>query len=426
MDDLWVVLPHLGAGGAQKVGLLAAEHFSAQGYRVKVLTLIHGHPVRHVIPHGVRHQELGPESNLHPWLRDGSNRFWMARARRFGVAQVVKAHRWFIRAQLLLLSPWLESRIRPGSDGLAASLFSQRAASLGAERLRSLKVLIEQERPQRVLSMLTRTNILCCLAAWDLPIHLVVSERNDPALQRLDRVWSLLRRLCYRRADVVTANTEGVIQALKVLGPWRRLELLPNPVPTTVDASGQEVASDRRQPEILALARLQPQKGLDLLLRAFALLVPSTCKGWRLTLVGEGPEGTALKTLCAELGLDDVVSFEGFRSDTQLFLRRASIFALPSRFEGMPNALLEAMAFGLPSVVSDASPGPLEMVRDGVEGFVVPSENVEALARALERLILDPGLRERCGAEARTTLASLDWSVLEPRWRSVLAMPTEG
>ena len=425
MDDLWVVLPHLGAGGAQKVGLLAAEHFSAQGYRVKVVTLIHGHPVRHAIPHGVIHQELGPESNSHPWLRDGWNRSWMARARRFGVAQFVKAHRLLIRAQLLLLSPWLESCIRPGSDGLACTLFIRRANSFGAERLRSLKVLIEEERPQRVLSMLTRTNILCCLAAWDLPIHVVVSERNDPARQRLNRVWSLLRRLCYRRADVVTANTEGVIRALKAMGQWQRLELLPNPVPSSLEASGQQFASDQRQPEVLALARLQPQKGLDLLLRAFALLLPSSRKGWRLTLVGEGPEGTVLKQLCAELGIDDVVSFEGFRSDTKTFLRRASIFALPSRFEGMPNALLEAMASGLPSVVSDASPGPLEMVHDGVEGFVVPSENVEALARALERLIQDPALRERCGASARTKLASMDWSVLEPCWRSVLALPKE-
>ena len=426
MDDLWVVLPHLGAGGAQKVGLLAAEHFSEQGYCVKVVTLIHGHPVLHAVPHGVRHLELGAESNLHPWLRDGWNRSWIARARRFGVAQLLKAHRVLIRAQLLILSPWLESRIRPGCDGLSYKLFSRRATSLGAERLHSLKVLIQQERPKRLLSMLTRTNIFCCLAAWDLPIHLVVSERNDPALQRLDRVWSLLRLLCYRRADVVTANTEGVIQALKVMGQWQRLELLPNPLPTSLEASGQRVASGHRQPEVLALARLQPQKGLDLLLRAFALLVPSSRKGWRLTLVGEGPEGTALKQLCSELGLDDVVSFEGFRSDTQIFFQRASIFALPSRFEGMPNALLEAMASGLPSVVSDGSPGPLEMVRDGVQGLVVPSENVEALACALERLILNPALRECCGAEARTTLEALDWSVLEPRWRSVLALPKDG
>ena len=65
------------------------------------------------------------------------------------------------------------------------------------------------------------------------------------------------------------------------------------------------------------------------------------------------------------------------------------------------------------------------MVRDGVEGLVVPSENVEALALALERFIVDPALRERCGSAARTTLEALDWSVLEPRWRSVLALPTD-
>ncbi len=426
MDDLWVVLPHLGAGGAQKVGLLAAEHFSAQGYRVKVLTLIHGHPVLHAIPKGVKHQELGPESNLHPWLSDGWNRSWFARARRFGIAQCVKAHRLLIRAQLLIMGPWLESRLTPCCDDLANRLFVGRAAGLGGARLHSLKALIEQERPQRLLSMLTRTNILCSLATWDLPIHLVVSERNDPALQRLDPVWSLLRRLCYRRADVVTANTEGVLQSLQAMGRWQRLELLPNPLPISFLASEQCLTSELRQPEVLALARLQPQKGLDLLIRAFASLAPLSRKGWRLTLVGEGPEGTALEHLCRELGLDAEVSFEGFRSDTQTYLRRASIFALPSRFEGMPNALLEAMASGLPSVVSDASPGPLEMVRDGVEGLVVPSENVEALACALERMILDPSLRERCGLKARKSLEALDWSVLESGWRSVLALPKAG
>ena len=424
MDDLWVVLPHLGAGGAQKVGLLAAEHFSAQGYRVRVLTLIHGHPVLHNIPEGVRHQELGPDSNvLHYWLSDGWNRSWMARGRRFCIAQMIKAYRALIRFQLLILSPWLESTIQPGCDGLAYSLFKRGATSLGGERLRHLRDLIDQERPQRVLALLTRTNILCCLAAWDLPIHLVVSERNDPALQRLEAVWSLLRRLCYRRADVVTANTIGVIQALQSMGYWKRLELLPNPLPSSFKASVQLDGLGQRQNEILALARLQPQKGLDLLLRAFASLAPSLRQGWRLTLVGEGPESSALKDLSNDLGLDDVVGFEGFRSDPQTFFRRASIFALPSRFEGMPNALLEAMASGLPSVVSDASPGPLEMVRDGVEGLVVPSENVEALALALERFIVDPGLRDRCGSAARTTLEALDWNVLEPRWRSVLALP---
>ena len=78
----------------------------------------------------------------------------------------------------------------------------------------------------------------------------------------------------------------------------------------------------------------------------------SLTTGWRLTLVGDGPERQALESLATDAGLRDCVRFEGFRSDPLVFMRRASIFALPSRFEGMPNALLEAMAAGLPSVVS--------------------------------------------------------------------------
>ena len=120
-----------------------------------------------------------------------------------------------------------------------------------------------------------------------------------------------------------------------------------------------------------------------------------------------------------------MVRFEGFRSDPLVFVRRASIFALPSRFEGMPNALLEAMAAGLPSVVSDASPGPLEMVRDGQQGLVVPSDDVIAFAAALQRLMLDGDLRHRYGVSARETLRALDWDVVESHWRSVLALPAQ-
>ena len=90
----------------------------------------------------------------------------------------------------------------------------------------------------------------------------------------------------------------------------------------------------------------------------------------------------------------------------------------------MPNALLEAMAAGLPAVVTDASPGPLEMVSDGVNGLVVPTENHLALAKALQQLIEDGRLRHRLGDAAREKLHSLDWSMVEPHWRSVLALPS--
>jgi len=220
---------------------------------------------------------------------------------------------------------------------------------------------------------------------------------------------------------VVTANTEGVLHALQEMGTWQRLDLLPNPLPGGLNLNSASQASER-EPELLAVARLVPQKGLDLLIRAFASLHESVRSGWRIVLVGDGPERGALEALAQQQGIRDQVVFEGFQSNPLRYMQRASIFTLPSRFEGMPNALLEAMAAGLPSVVSDASPGPLEMVCDGRQGLVVPNENIEALAAALQQLMRDQRLRERMGMEARTTLRALDWDVVEPHWRSVLAL----
>ena len=418
MDDLWVVLPHIGAGGAQKVGLLAAEHFAAQGFKVRVLSLRHGHPIKHSIPDGVELLDLGPDVEV------GGNRSLIARLRRFTNAQLIKLCRLLTLAGLQLTWRWCEHKVQPDADAWVTRLLAWCMEGLGGLRYRRLRALLQQQRPKRVLALLTKTNILCAAAVWDLPIHLVVSERNDPRLQQLDRLWSRLRSVYYRRADVVTANTEGVLDALQAMGPWKRLALLPNPLPGGLRLQDfHQPSHDQR--EILAVARLVPQKGLDLLIRAFASLPPSVRDGWCVTLVGDGPERQTLEELASVAGLRDVVRFEGFRSDPLVFVRRASIFALPSRFEGMPNALLEAMAAGLPSVVSDASPGPLEMVRDGQQGLVVPSDDVIAFAAALQRLMLDRELRHRCGVAAMATLRALDWDVVESHWRSVLALPAQ-
>tara|TARA_B100000073_G_scaffold238375_1_gene199543 strand:+ start:432 stop:1715 length:1284 start_codon:yes stop_codon:yes gene_type:complete len=426
MDDLWVVLPHLGAGGAQKVGLLAAEHFASQGLRVRVLSLRHGHPIKHALPAEVDVFDLGPdEAALHPWLSDVANRSLLARSRRFSLAQLIKLQRLLLRIAIALCWPLIERQMHPERSTWATRLLQRGMPRLAGFRYARLRQLIVEQRPRRILALLTKTNILCCAAAWDLPLHVVVSERNDPHRQLLEPLWSRLRSVYYRRADVVTANTQGVIDALQVMGSWPRLELLPNPLPAGLARVDQQSPVVRER-VVLAVARLVPQKGLDVLLQAFAAL-PMTCRGgWRLILVGDGPERQALEQQAQQLDIAASVSFAGFRSDPLTFMQKAAIFALPSRFEGMPNALLEAMAAGLPSVVSDASPGPLEMVHDGVHGCVVHREDWRAFSEALEKLMLDDGLRERLGAAARRKLRSLDWEIVEPHWRSVLALPPQG
>ena len=408
-DDLWLVLPHLGAGGAQKVALIAARHFAAQGLTVKLVTLIPGHPVAHALPDGI------------PWLELGAptHRSWWARGGRFTLAQLDKLIRWLFQLQLGWFDGWFQARIHPGSEGLAMQLFRVGTEATAGLRLRQLRRQFRRQRPHRVLSLLTRTNITCCCAAWDLPIHLVVSERNDPSRQLLPELWQRLRPLAYRRADVVTANTSGVLSALEPMGPWEWLALLPNPLP---GAPAPAVGSDGSNATgFISVARLVPQKGLDVLIAALPRLSGAAAE-WPVTLVGDGPEREALEQQARDLGVSDRLRCLGFRSDPERFLAEAAVFVLPSRFEGMPNALLEAMAAGLAVIVTDASPGPLEVVEPGVSGLVVPSDDPAALAEAMQALVSDPERCRRMGAAARERIAALDWPQLEPLWRSILAL----
>ena len=408
-DDLWLVLPHLGAGGAQKVALVAAHHFAAQGLRVKLVTLIPGHPVAHAVPDGIPWIELGAPTHL----------FWWARAGRFSLAQLDKLLRWLFQLQLCWFAGWFRARVRPNGRGLAMHLFHVGTEATAGLRLRQLRREFRRQRPNRVLALLTRTNIICCCAAWDLPIHLVVSERNDPSLQLLPEVWQLLRPLAYRRADVVTANTAGVLSALEPMGRWERLALLPNPLPgaPTAGACGDQ----SRAFGFISVARLVPQKGLDVLIAALPRLIGSAAE-WPVTLVGDGPEREALQQQAIDLGVSSRLRCLGFRSDPDQFLAEAAVFVLPSRFEGMPNSLLEAMAAGLAVIVTDASPGPLEVVEPGVSGLVVPSDDPVALAAAMEALAADPERCQRMGAAAKARISALDWPQLEPLWRSILAL----
>ena len=408
-DDLWLVLPHLGAGGAQKVALIAARHFAVQGLKVKLVTLIPGHPVAHTLPDGIPLLELGAPTN----------RSWWARGGRFSLAQLDKLIRLFFQLQLRWFAGWFQARVDPGARGLAMQLFRVGTEATACLRLRQLRREFRRQRPHRVLALLTRTNITCCCAAWDLPIHLVVSERNDPSLQLLPEVWQRLRPLAYRRADVVTANTAGVLSALESMGSWQRLALLPNPLPGAPKAGAR--GDQSRASGFISVARLVPQKGLDVLIAALPRLSGSAAE-WQVFLVGDGPEREALQQQADDLGVSSRLRCLGFRSNPDQFLAEAAVFVLPSRFEGMPNALLEAMAAGLAVIVTDASPGPLEVVEPGVSGLVVPSDDPAALAEAMQALASDPERCRRMGAAAKARIAGLDWPQLEPLWRSILAL----
>jgi glycosyltransferase involved in cell wall biosynthesis len=150
------------------------------------------------------------------------------------------------------------------------------------------------------------------------------------------------------------------------------------------------------------VARLVQRKGIDVLLRAFGLLRPSHQA--HLVVVGDGPCGEELRALAHELGIEDYISWLGFQANPIRSLQAMDVFALPSRLEGSPNAVLEAMATGLPIVATNIG-GVVDLVEEGRTGFLIPPDNPGSLAVALDRLLRNPSLRADLGCRARKRAA---------------------
>ena len=268
-----------------------------------------------------------------------------------------------------------------------------------------LRSVIRKIQPDAVLSFLTQTNILTIAATRGTGLHTVISERNDLRLQLPRRRVAALRRVLYRYSDVVTANSTGAVDSMRAFVPKHKLAFLPNPLRQS--APCEAVTFDG--PTFITVTRLVEQKGVDILLKAAAEAFEQL-PTWRLAVIGDGPLRKAYEVLARELHIAERVDWIGQVPDPTPFLRAAQVFVLSSRFEGSPNALLEAMALGLPSIVSDASPGPVELVGSEEAGLIVPVEDVSATAAAMIKLAHDDDLCRRLGEAAikRTSIHQLD------------------
>jgi glycosyltransferase involved in cell wall biosynthesis len=148
------------------------------------------------------------------------------------------------------------------------------------------------------------------------------------------------------------------------------------------------------------VARFDPVKHIDALIRAFAGIEPAAADRCRLLLVGDGPEITGLKRLAEDLGVGERVVFAGMRRDIPQCLSLMDIYVQPSRFEGMPNAVLEAMAARVPVVATNVG-GVSEVVEHGVTGFLVSSGDDAELSCRMTDMLLDPAMRKEMGSAGR-------------------------
>lgn len=281
-----------------------------------------------------------------------------------------------------------------------------RVIDLGCRRMLSalpgLVRYLNSAAPDALFATITHANLLAAVAgrvARHRP-RVIVRQSNAPIAERKDRIARLMAyRLIpwlYPWSDAVIAVSQGVGQQLAEIAPQlrSRLEVIPTPVLSSkLIGMGEEPAAhpwlaQGQPPVVLAAGRLEPQKGFLGLIAAFGKVVER--RDARLIIIGEGRERTRLEREVQERGLKGRVDLPGFQGNPYAFMSRAQSFVLSSEYEGLPNVLIQAMAFGTPVVATDCESGPAEILEGGRLGTLVPVGDVARLAAAIERSLDAP------------------------------------
>jgi GalNAc-alpha-(1->4)-GalNAc-alpha-(1->3)-diNAcBac-PP-undecaprenol alpha-1,4-N-acetyl-D-galactosaminyltransferase len=283
---------------------------------------------------------------------------------------------------------------------------------------------IRKLKPDCVLSLADKTNVtvLLSLIATDIPT--VISERIDPTQYSPGWWWERLRSRVYPTAKLLVVQTSSVLEWGKKIMGHRPVVVIPNAAAMPSSHEGPLCVDLPSGNLIVSMGRLTTQKGFDILIRAFAEIA-ATCPDWSVVILGEGETRKELERLAVTLGIANRVRLVGSLRHPEQVLRRAKLFALPSRFEGFPNALLEAMALGLPVISTDCRSGPSDIIEHGVNGILVRTEDVRALATSMQELILDTGRRGKLGTSARGVIERFSQEHNLTLWQSALTLAME-
>ena len=192
----------------------------------------------------------------------------------------------------------------------------------------------------------------------------------------------------------------------------RHAQAIYNPIDIeTIQSLAQDrLAHPPERPFIVTAGRLVRQKSYDILIRAFA--ESRAARGMDLVILGQGPLEGALRAQAVALGIGNRVKFPGFQINPWAWFARARLFVLPSRWEGFGNVVAEALACGVPTLVTDCDFGPREQVEHGVSGWIAPTEDAAAMTADLDTLLNNDGLRNALGVRGRARAEAFDIDVI--------------
>lgn len=304
-----------------------------------------------------------------------------------------------------------------------ASGFLQ-GVTANVQRIAAVRRNILDLRADIAIGMMTTASVLVALACCGTGCRSLGAERVHPPRHPIPVFWRVARKFTYGLLNAVIAQTHMTAQWINNNTFARRLAIIPNPVLWPLQEAGigknpSEIVAPNRN-VLLSVGRLSPQKNHAFLLRTFALVAAAN-PSWDLVILGEGQDRASLEHQAIALGLTGRFLLPGGVTNLQAWFRQASLFAMTSNYEGFPNALLEAMAYGLPVLSVDCDTGPRDIIRDHVDGILVPADDEKSFATALSMLMKDTKLRERLACRAIEVRERFSLSRILLLWDSLFA-----
>lgn len=283
-------------------------------------------------------------------------------------------------------------------------------------RYRKLRKIWKSQQPDCILSFIGKNNIMAVGAALFTGIPVVVSVRGEPKCEYYSFGLRFFAKTLFYFASGVILQTD---ETKKFFPPYirRKAIILKNPLNPSFLKPRFEGKRDGR---IVAVGRVDSNKNHEMIIRAFRKIAEEfPCAS--LTIYGDGECREKLQKLTEKLGISDRVCLPGLVTDVSEKIYRSSIFVLSSNSEGMPNALLEAMCLGIPCISTDCPcGGPGELIKDGINGYLIPVGDEEALAGRLRILLSDEETAERIGKQAAILSETYNPDNVNSEWLTYL------
>jgi len=278
-----------------------------------------------------------------------------------------------------------------------------------------IRRVVQRVSPDCIISFLFGISALVACAIKKGKYRFIVSERSDPRALKPHGIFTYLTKRSYDMAS----NIVILFRAFDCIGDGQyksKCKVISNPVVTPTTRRNR--ISNPDLISFITIANDTPPKGLDLLLYAFSIakaLNPSI----RLRLYGSN-DGTHLQGIIDELGLIDSVELMGYTNDIYSVLNNADVYVLPSRHEGFPNSLCEAMSTGMACIAFECHEGMEELIEHNVNGILVEKENIEELAKEMNRISFDMKLMVELGFNARTAMDKYSVKRVADMWEELI------